>query len=474
MKMSRAMLIELLYPGNSRDESGEFWFSRLQMLLSDAEDPDTLFLTDRDAPEGCLNILRLGSVKEINRAFCVFQSYYQWREELWRLAFVEHDLKQLLEQASSFLQCDLSIVSPDYWIDMYAIHYFEELYAMRGQMSTSDIEVLYEANPHFDDTYNKRGIQKYAEYDLPHATMYYYNFFQETLFLGRLLFLVSKDRVGRGMEQIMEVMCTDAEHCYRYLYLHRQGQHPEYKLYDLWKGILRDEAVERSEVKRCLDNRGWKTDDQFQILFLKPVGYGQSIQTLKYYAVLLESTFSETVAAEMDSGLYCLRNLSRDHMTDHRQQLGEFLRDNLFHAGISNPFQDIFNSKRYCIQAEEALRCGAKRDPSLWRYAFSDYALEYILDHSLGEFPAADYCPDNLRTILDYDKSHPDSALLETLYQYYANQFQVQAAADKLFIHRTTFFYRMNKIQRLAQFHPDDLKETCQIMLALYALRAEQ
>ena len=92
----------------------------------------------------------------------------------------------------------------------------------------------------------------------------------------------------------------------------------------------------------------------------------------------------------------------------------------------------------------------------------------------MEQFPVLDYCPENLRTIIEYGESNRDNTLLDTLYEYYANQFQVQAAADKLFIHRTTFFYRMNKIQSLASFHPDDLRETSQIMLALYALKSKQ
>ena len=474
MEMSRAMLVELLYPGEILGDSEEFRFSKLQILLDNPEDGNTLYLTDQDVPTERPNVLKLESMHEINRAFDVFQNFCQWREQLWQLALVEHDLKQLLELASSFLQCDLGIVSPDYWIDMYAVHHFQEMRSMLGKMSVGDIEMLYETNPSFDDTYKSRGIHEYPEYDPPNASMFYCNFFQESLFLGRLLFLISKDRTSMGMRQMMEIVCEAAEQCYRYLYLHRLDQHSEYKIYDLWKSILKDEDVDRSELTRCLGRREWKADDKYQVFYLKPIGYGQSIQTLKYYAVQIESMLPETVAAEIDDGLYCLRNLSKDQADDYHQQLVMFLRENLFRAGISNPFHSIFNSKRYCFQAEEALRCGTKQDSSLWRYAFSDYALDYIIDCYMEQFPVLDYCPENLRTIIEYGESNRDNTLLDTLYEYYANQFQVQAAADKLFIHRTTFFYRMNKIQSLASFHPDDLRETSQIMLALYALKSKQ
>ena len=61
-------------------------------------------------------------------------------------------------------------------------------------------------------------------------------------------------------------------------------------------------------------------------------------------------------------------------------------------------------------------------------------------------------CPGNLRKIIEYDRTHEGSQLTETLYHYYTCNFNAQKAAEKLFVHRTTFFYRMSKIQKLAAF----------------------
>lgn len=83
-------------------------------------------------------------------------------------------------------------------------------------------------------------------------------------------------------------------------------------------------------------------------------------------------------------------------------------------------------------------------------------------------------CTGNLRKIIEYDRTHEGSQLTETLYHYYTCNFNAQKAAEKLFVHRTTFFYRMSKIQKLAAFHIEDSKETCQVLLALMALKYEQ
>lgn len=73
---------------------------------------------------------------------------------------------------------------------------------------------------------------------------------------------------------------------------------------------------------------------------------------------------------------------------------------------------------------------------------------------------------------MEYDRQHPGSELTRTLYQYYISQFNGQLAADRLFIHRTTFFYRLNKIRKIASFHPENPKETAQILLAFQLMDA--
>lgn len=469
MEMTRNILLELLQMHRLQNHQEDFHFSGIELLLDEPVDRNVLYLTDESLFQEYPNVLPLGSRRDINRAFLAVQHYSQWQEVCYRLSNVEHDLNQLINVCASFLGCDLKTISNDYWIDARAGGVYMDRFNYLGRMRNDDVEQLYQDDPDFDETYRLRGLQPYHQESAPEVVLYYQNFFQESLFLGRLVFVFPVGDIHPGKIQLMEQACEYVEVCYRYLYLHRQKEQAETPFYDLWRNILKNEPADHDMVIRSMDSKRWHPDDPFQILHLKSAGYGHSAQTLKYYAVQIEDAFPEMVAAELDGGLYCLRNLAADSSGNFQQKLGEFLRENLFHVGISNPFRDIFSSPIYRFQSEEALRCGTKRNPSLWRYEFSDYVLDMVIDQTLERIPIQDLLPQNLRILMEYDKKHPDSALVETLYQYYTNQFQVQAAADKLFIHRTTFFYRMNKIQKLAPIHTDDLEETCQMMLALLA-----
>lgn len=470
MEMTKYALMHLLGIYDFRQKE-DVSFSQLQLSGTENPGTDTLYLTTQPNSQPTRNILKLSSLQQINEALRSHQLYLGWREQCLRLAYVEHDMNTLLDVSAGFLGWDLWIVTPDYWMDVGAVKHFSNHLQSNTRIPQAEVESLYQNNPNFDETFQNHGIHAYPQYPVSGAMLYYCNLFQENLYLGRLLIMIPKEHENPGALQLMASLCEDVENCYRFLYLHRRQKDLSYRFYTLWKALLEDQNVDPGLVGNALSQMGWNTDDEYQILYMIPTGYFYSDQTLKYYAVQLESTFPGCIATELNDGLYCLYNLSRYSVSNFRQKLSEFLRENLFRVGISNTFHDFFDSRRYRLQAEDAMHFGQKTDPSLWRYDFCDYVKEYTLSQCTAQYSARDLCPRNLQILLDYETKHPGGELMETLYQYYACQFNAQLAAHKLFIHRTTFFYRLNKIQKIAAFHPDDPDETCQIMLAFLALR---
>lgn len=474
MEMTRNMLLHLLEMPERIQESLDFSFSQIQFWEDTPPQSGTLYLTTQVESESQPFLLPLDSLSQINHAFQLHQHYLAWREQCLRNAQVEHDLNTLLEISSRFLGWAIWIVSPDYRMDAGAIEHFPGHRLQAGKMSQEAVKSLYHDNPSFEKTFLRQGIQPYPQYHVDHACHYYYNIFQESLYLGRLLYLIPDSHENPGALALMALVSEDVAACYRFLYLRRRLKDQGYRFYDLWKALLTRQPLNREIAEGALHRMGWQITDTFQVLYMTPVGYFYDQQTMKYFAVQMESTFGCCVVAELEDGLYGLHNLTRDHSENFRQHLGEFLRENLFRVGISNSFQDFFDSPRYRQQAQDAMSLGLKRDPSLWRFDFSDYVSDYALRQCLAQYPAVDLCPPNLRLLLEYEERHPDTELVRTLRQYYACQFNAQLAAQKLFIHRTTFFYRMNKIQQIAAFHPDDPVETAQIMLAFQALTREK
>ena len=120
------------------------------------------------------------------------------------------------------------------------------------------------------------------------------------------------------------------------------------------------------------------------------------------------------------------------------------------------------------------MKLGLHRNPSLWRFEFRDYLPDYILQQCLSQYSARDLCSAGLEKLLRYDAEHPEMELAKTLEMYYACKFNAAEAAKKLFIHRTTMFYRLNKIQEIAEIDHDHPEVRFHLMLSFALLREER
>ena len=99
---------------------------------------------------------------------------------------------------------------------------------------------------------------------------------------------------------------------------------------------------------------------------------------------------------------------------------------------------------------------------------------DYVLQQCLSQYSARDLCAAGLEKLLRYDASHPEMELAKTLEMYYNCKFNAAEAAKKLYIHRTTMFYRLNKIQEIADIDHDNPEVRLHLMLSFALLREEQ
>lgn len=408
-----------------------------------------------------------------------FQTFLLWKEKGIILTEQQRDLNLLLAHGAELLYTEARIYNRDYSVDagyflknsMLETETAEKGGGTRQELLLNEeVQELYRADPQFDQTFQTRGLSFWnSAVSLPEDCVYYYNFFHERLYLGRLVLVFPKQKASKAMLQLMEGFCEQVEACYLYHYLRRYETEPTGILERIWERLLSREPVDTRETAACLAARNWKTEDRYQIFCLSPIHF-HSDQTLEYYLICLKQDFPDILVVVLEGRVYGLRNLSREPESGFQQKLAGFLRENLFKAGISCIFENFMDAYRYRCQAEDALSLGNEADPSIWRYDFSAYSFAYIRRQCLQQYAGRDLCPRNLRTLIEYDSTHPDSRLVPTLYQYYICRFNGQLAAERLFIHRTTFFYRMNKIRKIASFHPEDPEETCQILLAFQLL----
>lgn len=120
-------------------------------------------------------------------------------------------------------------------------------------------------------------------------------------------------------------------------------------------------------------------------------------------------------------------------------------------CGISNPFGDLVDIRRFWGQARCAIRCGGRfasalDDHSVFRYR--DYAYVDLLDVANRSMSLLDLCEPKLMRLVRHDEQH-GGELTETLFEYLQSAQSTTRAAKLLSLHKNTLLYRLNRVREI-------------------------
>ena len=167
---------------------------------------------------------------------------------------------------------------------------------------------------------------------------------------------------------------------------------------------------------------------------------------------MLEKKFKGIIVVPIEKCLLMVCNLRVCGYTKEklRSHLSVIIRERLMKAGYCTVFHDFYDLPAYYQQAKAALETGKRYDFMLWQYDFEDYRLKFVLDYGLRALPAKVLYPEGIHQIMDYDKKY-HSNYYETLKTYIENDLSAAKTSKALYIHISTFRYRMERILELLQ-----------------------
>lgn len=149
--------------------------------------------------------------------------------------------------------------------------------------------------------------------------------------------------------------------------------------------------------------------------------------------------------------------------------LSQYLEEMGFKAGLSGIFQDIRQIYYYHRQAVCAFETGFELHPEINIYRFFDYLLPYTLHNCVGEFPLEYMLPPSLQKLLKASEES-DVDYWGTLRSYLDNSMNASKAARDLFLHRSSFLFRMERIWKILGTQLEDPKERLLIHMMLHAV----
>ncbi len=136
-------------------------------------------------------------------------------------------------------------------------------------------------------------------------------------------------------------------------------------------------------------------------------------------------------------------------------KMAYIIREGLFVVGVSDEYKNFALTPYYYKQACIAHDYGKKSESMLWCHQFEDYALDYMLENACGDIPPQHVCLGGLQELIAYDNKN-ETELYKTLKVYLENERNAVHTAKELFIHRSTLFYRLDRIKELIHIDLDD------------------
>lgn len=242
-------------------------------------------------------------------------------------------------------------------------------------------------------------------------------------------------------------------------------------LEQFFRNYLDGNIEDQSLILRFLYFMNWNRHDRYLCLRLEAEQH--DIQMLSSAATLghIETQIPGGHAFLYKNGITVVTNLtySNSRSSDVISSLAILLREGLLKMGASSEIRDFLQLPQGCLQAQVALELGQASSSMNWCYRFDDYLLEYLLKKG-GEYLSPELlCSSKLRILKQYDEDNR-TEFYRTLKLFLELERNVLQTAKALFIHRSTLFYRLERIQKIADVNLDDAKERLILRISFYIL----
>jgi len=238
-------------------------------------------------------------------------------------------------------------------------------------------------------------------------------------------------------------------------------------LHYLIKQKLNDNYVSEQDIERALGPFNWNIDQRYCVSYIELSKKDIRFNMVKYLCIQIEKIFNQACVFEYSNNIVLVINYSIiTDLNKTEDSIRSFLQSSSLKLGISRQFTNLSYVKNYYLQAKEAVDIGKKTEAGLNYFKFEDYFLDYMIKNSCGTLLPESLCANGLMEMAEYDKIH-NTQYIATLKTYFTEKFNATHAAKKLYIHRTTFLDRLEKIKYFLNMDLNDYRACLYLMLVL-------
>jgi hypothetical protein len=431
-------------------------------------------------PDGAVQYIRLMPELDMSAAFRLvlkaFEKYNAWFDKLQQELIGNPDLMRLCETGNELIENYITLFDPEHILLAYAAmppgligSVLEQKSGPHYVLTDTAYKAMINSPYHQDDTQAERAAFSYDP--MTQLRVLYANV-GPGRFECRLCIGEEKRPFKRSDPQLCEIL---AEVLLVALEKdHLSGISAKTNLRDMIQGILREKSVDDFTLDQNLKIWQWSRHDRFICMEIEKMNPDSKfLSNDRYVCSRVEELLKDACAFMLEGKVVCVaRLMPQDQVKQILDRIGGFLRDSIFIVGVSDAFSDISDIGNYHREACIAVQLGRAKRPNDWYHAFARYALLHFYQNGTSVLPAVYYCDSNVRKLMESRDSKVDYC--ETLRVYLENDRNLLHAARTLNIHRTTLFYRLNRISEIIGGDLDDPAVRLRMLFSFELLEMDQ
>lgn len=444
-----------------------------RMYIDNADNPELLYLR----PQGADTTLILQGRNEIKVYDCpprmlfnevcgIFDFYNRWENTL-NYAATQNDGLQLMVDASFpvlknpiFIynivgkilaiskDCDPDI--SEHWADLIKYNYIPDDFMARLKSEIDLSRIFQDKTPTFHDSI-QGGSGRFIHCGL----------FLNNNRIGQFVVTERMNILTMGTKHLINMLLNAIS---LFLSLHSEQFLPQEKMNTLFCELLTGEHSRANQMELILYNAAWNVSDPLMIVVLEEDSTTNESVFLNRIKHRLESDLDYCITTILDNRIVLMVNC-RKH-PDFREIYGvisDYAED--FWIGSSNHFSHLDDMDSYYMQALAALHYGKLSRQKYMQ--ISNCSVWTIIDAISQTRWMRTLIHPSVLALLSYDERNK-TQLFETFFMYLLNGGNITTAAQKLFIHRNSMRYRLDKIGQLIDFNMDDLVQYEHMILSCW------
>ena len=410
----------------------------------------------------------VGVAELLNDLQKIFDQCEIWKEKLEELTVKNAPMEELLKASVKILGNPLMVMSMDFVlaaeVGMRDMPSKFRLYSESG-VNIEQMNALLQ-----DERFQKMKTEKepvlFPSYVAGYRSMNL-NLFPKDKITHRIVLMENRKKITSGDACLLKILGSYVE-----ILLNRENMADKKDdLDNVFWTLMSDRSADYLKISERLEDLGWSAKHEYFCCVLQIAGKEQKSMTSGVVCNYLKREFPDSSSFVYEEKVVCFFNLHKLRLdadeVEHR--LAPFIRDSFLMAGYSRVMTGHMYLRRQYEQAKIALEVGRRKKSYQWIHRFNQAALPYILEQAVKRLPAQMVCEEHLLKLKELDeKQHTDYML--TLRTYLELNLNATQTANALFIHRSTFLYRLEKIKEILDSNLEDPDEIFYLNLSFRLL----